>query len=1014
MSKIGNRIISGQGVSAGSEEVAVNTKERQALLKTGQPAADSFSTVTNSIAASELPKSDTQLTPSQSQALQQFFAQPVAVQETALRDDTLEPAIVKAIAKRFASTGARSVYLDPVFSALCTHPSLPPEDVLSLSEALQSPFEPLFKPTGFKSLLAGVRNQRQFRWDSEKQQTAEFIFDLRNYRILDDTGVIIKLARQRNFPMSELPLNVIREAASAESTESEGVGANQNYSPEQFRSLVSLALVRSGPFLVELYTNPKLPKELKAEILEKRPVINIGVSPTIREGDAQISLLRAAFNTTKQTAIDIRVGITENSAPDALSSQPIDSGRQVAAGNPGVERLKQGAVGVAYELIMSDPELSQRAKRMLNGKRELLAVDGLSDTAVRTIGRPGWLALFANPTTRTLALNAINDEATRISDVVKSTMDGLNKGDKFFVPTLVLGTGPQAASFMNELARRKPNVKVLAVDTSERLAGGNFDSLGKMFNLNSREGEDTGDRPLPGTDETLNKVISQVTPSDLGGQRWNPAVSVAISSAVGAYASGADFLLGENVLNVTDGVVSGVQEAQKWPGRYKVVFESGRELYTNDVVIGSGLGTERLPFSDEKSLGLAESERAKVNLDTPNNVPQVVTTGDAFRLAQKAVSPRDPYRGKENVTLVVGAGDSARTFIELLQGLGPQSAYTGEGKDDTAQRGGVGPTLWLTGKDGFASCDEYLAQSRPRYAQLSVALKAPDTNSKPRVEPLRGRLSQIEREGGRIKATYAMYDSAGSEVGTKSVMVDRVVLATGYTDKLGTTLAGVVGPKGDYKGNLEDIIGQPEGFSEPVTVARRLRDQSITFIGAAAGQLPSTKELRGVLENKAALFANTPRTQIAASLFATFAQNSAQAYVASKSGQTVLDTKPPVPVATAAAQGEAGQEARVSVGVNKALALELEHPKAFLAYGIACASQKVALEPNTTVRVFISKEGADLVLRLGAPSALATALQTELSTNSDFLRAARVMAESGKKSKQFVFRTNSKGELTFG
>lgn len=939
-------------------------------------------------------------------AVDAFFAESPFVQLAILKNDRLPAEFVKLISEKLNNTAEGGLG-----EAIVSHPMLSQEAFDSFVARNSRLRSVAFAERETSNLAGFVLNRIQLPWTRELAPRIDDMLRL----AANDESLKLALLRQRSFPVARFGVDGLRQLIGGNISLT--VLENQGYTEAQFDLLFELAQSPSrGSWERALLKNPGLPQGIRDRLLASRSDLREAVSLADQRSDQLIGQYEQLATESKaQSVVSIRM--PEVSSP---AIAPVEAGRDVARGNPGVARLKQGAVGVAYELIMSDPELSQRAKRLLNGKAELLQVDGLSASALREIGRPGWLALFANPATRSLAVKAINDEATRISNDVKTVLDTLPPGARFYVPTVVVGTGPQAASFMNELARTNPNARLLAVDAEERLAGGNFDSLGKMFNLNSREGEDTGDRPLPGTDETLNKVISQVTPSDLGGQRWNPANSVAISAAVGAYASGAEFLLGETLLDVTDGKTSGVGAAQQWPGRYKMVFESGRELYTDDVVIGAGLGTERLPFADAASIALAEEERAKVDLARPDQVPQVVTTGDAFRLAQKSVSPRDAYRGKDNVTLVVGAGDSARTFIELLQGLGPQSAYTGEGKDDTAQRGGVGPTVWLTGKDGFSGCDEYLAQSRPRYAQLSVALKAPDENSKPRVEATSGRLSSIERDGSRIKVTYTTYDASGAEVGSKSLVVDRVVLATGYTDKLGTTLRGVVGQKGEYKSDLQDVVGQPEGFDAPVVVARQIANQNITLIGAAAGQLPSSAELRGVLENKAALFANTPRTQVAARVWKSSAKaGDAIRITSGRKGEQATSSTPnfATPLATenaAPASPTEPQESRLTVGKNKVVALDIERPAVVTKYGIVKAALGMSFAPGSTVRLFLSKEGEDLVVRAGAPSPLVSSVKAALEADSDFLRAARVMVESGKKAQTLSFRVNSKGELTFG
>lgn len=534
---------------------------------------------------------------------------------------------------------------------------------------------------------------------------------------------------------------------------------------------------------------------------------------------------------------------------------------------PARARLKEGAVGAAFQVLMADQETSQRARRVLNAGETRMGVDGLSANEVRNIGRPGWLAATADPTTVPFVIESVNRQANAISHQLKET---LGKTAKPYIATLIIGTGPQASNFANELSRRAPDRHVVMVDASEVLGGGNFASVGNMFNLNSREGEDTGARPLPGTDETLNKVIGPITPADLAGGRWNPAVNVAVSASIAAYSSGADFLMGEKMLDVRDGSRNGLGKKLGWSGRYEVRFDSGLIVYTDELKIATGFGKERIDFADAASRALIKEESDKVDILHPERVPQILTSAQDYRLAQARAEPRAPYRGKDNVTVYVGGGDSIKTNIELREGLGPQNAYIGSGKDDVTKLGALGPAIWLSGEKGFSSCEEYLATSRPRYAALSVLLKSAREGASPRVQPLRAKLTGIAREGTRLRVSYDLFDKDGAPAGTKSVVADRVVLGAGFTDTTGDVLDGVLGDRAaKYKESLEDVMGQPRGFAQPVVVARKLKGQDITFLGKAAGDLADTKELRGVNENDAGLFVLSTRTQEAAKLSAS-------------------------------------------------------------------------------------------------------------------------------------------------
>lgn len=565
---------------------------------------------------------------------------------------------------------------------------------------------------------------------------------------------------------------------------------------------------------------------------------------------AELDIIRQLDNRTSEfVRLDVALAIS-NRAHELSPKEPFHV-RETSAR----ARLKQGHVGAAFQTLMADPETSQRARRVLASGEARRAVDGLSANEVRNIGRPGWLAAMADPSTRDFMIESVNREARAMSDQLK-------REKRIYSPTLVIGTGPQAATYVNELKRRAPHRQVLMAEASDRLGGGNFAASGKMFRLNSREGQDTGARPLPGSDETLNKLVGPITPSDLVGGRWNEADSVAQAAAVNAYASGAQFLLDERLLTIRDGNLGNVGKTLKWPGRYEVTYESGRVSFHDRIVVASGVGSERMP-GDEASQRIISEEQSKIDLHYPERVPQALSVSQALRLAQGSASPREAYRGKDNVTVVVGGGDSAKTFVELLQGLGPDAAYTGSGKDDVAQNGPVGQMYWLSGKSGFGSCDEYLAASRPRYAALAVALKAPSEERLPRVQAERAEFVGVSRDNGRLRVAFDLYDKDRMKVGTTSVLADHVVFGVGYRDQLGDAMSGLTGTV-DYKRELDIVTARPQGFSEEVAVASTLRGHDVRFVGPAAGTLTSDSELRGINENKAGLFVLSPRTQAAA------------------------------------------------------------------------------------------------------------------------------------------------------
>lgn len=191
-----------------------------------------------------------------------------------------------------------------------------------------------------------------------------------------------------------------------------------------------------------------------------------------------------------------------------------------------------------------------------------------------------------------------------------------------------------------------------------------------------------------------------------------------------------------------------------------------------------------------------------------------------------------------------------------------------------------------------------------------------------------------------------------------------------------------------------------------MSIARKLGKQNILFLGASAGQLPSTEELRGVIENKAALFANTPRTQTMARVFAATAQTRSQS-MQIKDGTTFMaaDLKTRLPSVVALNGVEQEESPFIEVGRNKALA-SFDHPELYVQYGIMKALSGVELPKSQSVSITISKEQGRLVFTSPGVDAL---ICQAFKTDPDLVTAARVLVEGSKKKYTFAFSTNATG-----
>ncbi|MFO0678149.1 MAG: hypothetical protein U0169_16560 [Polyangiaceae bacterium] len=248
------------------------------------------------------------------------------------------------------------------------------------------------------------------------------------------------------------------------------------------------------------------------------------------------------------------------------------------------------------------------------------------------------------------------------------------------------------------------------------------------------------------------------------------------------------------------------------------------KVFTNKVVVASGIGTPIVPIRDQSTLKLVAEEAARVDLD-PEAVPGIQTFTD---LVNRIGQSETPYRwavGKDVV--VAGGGDSAKVINEFLFRLAPEGAYA----QDVAQVGNVKRVFWLG--VSFEDCQQYIAQSRARYSRLSAALNSGE------LVPVPGKIVKIERQGQGYKIVYETADGKRFENGIQyktpakdgvqpndvlfSDPVDNVVLATGFKSEVEDVLSTLVLAKGKELSvtEFQSLVARTPSATQP---SRRLSD----------------------------------------------------------------------------------------------------------------------------------------------------------------------------------------------
>ncbi len=592
------------------------------------------------------------------------------------------------------------------------------------------------------------------------------------------------------------------------------------------------------------------------------------------------------------------VGINGRIAPsggprEAGSNGPMDySGR-----SPAAEILRRGRSGAFYAELMLNKRFAAVFREFNTRFAELADLRDASPELKEQLQVELYEGMKkSDPEAFKILLERMETETRERSARYATAVTNAQAPDsatKVYVPVAIIGTGPQGASMATQLKLNDPRMGVLLIDGATSV-GGQFSDQGEGFNVNSTSKQTrNGSVSAFGSDIDLNPVHSPVQAG--GGQRFNPGQEIGDAACLAAMTSGADILLNRSVLSVTD-----TREAKirgEVPGDYAIALSDGSVIYTDVPVIANGLGKPKFPF-DANSNALIEAERAKIDYANPEAVPRLYTVRDGFNLGLKSPTGRNPYRAREGQpppkTIIVGRGDSANTFVEWLGGAGPAVGYTGRGRLDYTELGSLGPVTWLTGADGFDTCDEFFSGNtrsdpnsrrggrRPRYAAIEGLISPSVAGQRPKVQAQRATFRGVEDivdgpDKGRVEVVYERFDAGGNSLGLVREIADHVVFATGYNSSAEETLAGVL-PRNQQtlRENSVEVRGEPVGYNKVVTVSHRIKDQNVYVLAPALtiearADNVTDDQNRGLAkakENIVGLAYNTPRTLATADLIA--------------------------------------------------------------------------------------------------------------------------------------------------
>jgi len=253
---------------------------------------------------------------------------------------------------------------------------------------------------------------------------------------------------------------------------------------------------------------------------------------------------------------------------------------------------------------------------------------------------------------------------------------------------IIIGAGPHAAIYA--ATRVQMGYAPPLILTKDRVGGSFATSIEPSFYLNSRNRPGPLSLPLQGG--ALNVIPgSQLQPSHISNDEYqrNSDLAFVVRSAIAL--SGARVLRSEAV-SIT-GAYDGVRVGRK----------SSTSILTRRVIVATGLGApQELPGQKEAG--------GKV---------------DTFDSFMRRFDQPFPLQGLERVA-VIGAGDSGRTVIEALTGMGPQAQMSVAALDYPRQIDWYGVGAEMT-------CESFADRVRSRYKGLASLL--PSGTGRNRVTP---------------------------------------------------------------------------------------------------------------------------------------------------------------------------------------------------------------------------------------------------------------------------------------
>jgi hypothetical protein len=462
-------------------------------------------------------------------------------------------------------------------------------------------------------------------------------------------------------------------------------------------------------------------------------------------------------------------------------------------------------------------------------------------------------ALINNPQTRELLQESMEKLCMERSQKLEQFI--VEQGNTLFVPTLIIGGGWHSAVISTELSKNHPGLNFLTVDRN-LYPGGQFYHNGESYVTNSANRPESDVlQPFPGQGGNLNTL--------------GPNSAVQIPDFTNDYfVTNNDFGVGAMINQTLYGLLLGGYEfidAEKHTGvdgTYRANFKqtiTGKEIsiITDLIIVTTGEGEEKLnlDLSDKETREIVDEELKKAK----KGEPAQIYTSDLLRASFGDSSNLTPFQEFSGKTIAIaGSGDSAKTLIEDMFGLGVNSRLS------------VATTSRPKRVEVFGAVATYRDQiyrnfiERPRYSAIEGLVERdgsgettyPVIGSIPKLE----RISRSRNSPGKLIIT----DSAG-----RRKLFDSVVLATGFSKNITQKFSRITKDPLDVVETYE-VRGLIEGLGTNLPIAKLLDENGnagVLFVGPAADiQLsekdfidnPKLKVIQQIPANSSALWLKTP------------------------------------------------------------------------------------------------------------------------------------------------------------